>query len=175
MNALTLDRFRLSIRGLDRAAFLLRFRHPFLLVEIKLDDPDDKFHTVVVSGDSSAPVASGPGADADDLEGSFVHPIAKRDVNKFSGMITLGRAANNDISINDASISKFHAYFTPSNEHWMLADAGSSNGTFVKGRRLNGAGDPVQLGDSTVILFGQHITARFFNAPTFYEVVMRMR
>jgi hypothetical protein len=62
-------------------------------------------------------------------------PIRKRhDV--FPEMITIGRTANNDVVIPDATISKFHAYFRTTEQGLELVDAGSRNGTRVMGRAL---------------------------------------
>lgn|GEM_PF-796181 len=99
---------------------------------------------------------------------TYVCPLVKRDVNKFASMITVGRAANNDIRLNLPSISKFHAYFThvQSNDTWFLADANSSNGTFVNGERLK-TRTKVEPGVS--IRLGSDVSLRFFDARAFYQ------
>lgn len=102
---------------------------------------------------------------------TYVCPLVKRDVNKFASMITLGRAANNDIRINLPSISKFHAYFThvQSNDTWFIADANSSNGTFVNGERLKGEKTRTKLANGAAVRLGQDVALRFFEAKSFFE------
>lgn len=62
--------------------------------------------------------------------------VKRPGANPFSLMVTIGRAANNDIQISFSEISKFHAYLTRGEGHWTLTDAGSTNGTFLGGSRL---------------------------------------
>ncbi len=102
---------------------------------------------------------------------TYVCPLVKRDVNKFASMITLGRAANNDIRLNLPSISKFHAYFThvQSNDTWFLADANSSNGTFVNGEKLKGDHNRIKLENGTGIRLGSDVTMHFFGAKSFFD------
>ncbi len=69
---------------------------------------------------------------------------------------TVGREAGNDIIINDAQVSRHHARLTLQGSAYVLEDLGSTNGTFVNGRRVSGpvslsAGDMVGLGDTVVL------------------------
>jgi hypothetical protein len=67
----------------------------------------------------------------------------------FPSMITVGRTANNDVVLDDSSISKFHAYFRGKGDSLELVDAGSKNGTWVGEERLEPKGAPrlVHRGD----------------------------
>jgi predicted component of type VI protein secretion system len=47
--------------------------------------------------------------------------------------VTVGRAAENDISIDDAALSRRHAEFYRSSGAWAVKDLGTSNGTTVNG------------------------------------------
>lgn len=100
----------------------------------------------------------------------FVCPLVKREVNKFASMITLGRAANNDMRIALPSVSKFHAYFThvPRDDTWWIADANSSNGTFVNGEKLKADKGRTKLEPGSAIRFGPDVVARFFDAKSFH-------
>lgn len=64
--------------------------------------------------------------------------VEKSVKNAFADEVTVGRTANNDISIDDNSVSRFHAYFAPGKkgESWALVDAKSTAGTFLAGKRL---------------------------------------
>lgn len=85
------------------------------------------------------------------VDGSeFLHvvPLAKREGgNPFGMMITLGRANNNDVPIPVSGVSKFHGFFSLRGEDWFLTDAGSLNGTWVGGERIESrASAKVELG-----------------------------
>jgi pSer/pThr/pTyr-binding forkhead associated (FHA) protein len=49
----------------------------------------------------------------------------------------VGRGSHNDIVITDDSVSETHAKFQRRDDGWYLADAGSTNGTYVGGQRLS--------------------------------------
>lgn len=67
--------------------------------------------------------------------------------NPFALMITLGRAPNNDLVLNHAALSKFHAYLRRSGESWVVDDPGSTNGTCVDGVPVeSGRGVPARSG-----------------------------
>jgi len=74
----------------------------------------------------------------------------------FKDVHTIGREAGNDIIINDAQVSRHHARLTLQGNAYILEDLGSTNGSFVNGRRVTGpvalsAGDMVGLGDNVVL------------------------
>ncbi|MFN0062937.1 MAG: FHA domain-containing protein [Myxococcaceae bacterium] len=58
--------------------------------------------------------------------------------NAFAMGVTLGRTENNDVAIDDQSVSRFHAYFQHDEKTntWKLSDAESKNGTFIGDKRL---------------------------------------
>ncbi|MCY4146408.1 MAG: FHA domain-containing protein [Chloroflexi bacterium] len=69
---------------------------------------------------------------------------------------TLGRGINNDIVINDREISRSHMRLLRSGDSLTLEDLGSTNGTFVNGKRIAGitplqVGDMIGLGDTVVL------------------------
>ena len=57
--------------------------------------------------------------------------------------VSLGRGPDNDIVIDDATLSRIHLLFTKGGGVWTIRDAGSTNGTMVEGARLGP--DPVPL------------------------------
>jgi pSer/pThr/pTyr-binding forkhead associated (FHA) protein len=73
-------------------------------------------------------------------------------------LATLGRATGSTVRFpSDDAVSKLHAVLEHSAEGWRLRDAGSSNGTFLNGRRLDGeqllrAGDEIGIGTSRVMM-----------------------
>jgi pSer/pThr/pTyr-binding forkhead associated (FHA) protein len=52
--------------------------------------------------------------------------------------ITIGRGQDNDITINDSSVSRHHATIIQSSSGIVVNDNGSSNGTFINGNRIQG-------------------------------------
>ena len=72
--------------------------------------------------------------------------------------INIGRESSNEITINDAEISRRHARLTFQGGKYVLEDLGSTNGTFVNGQRLAGprvlkAGEVVSFGEQIVLVF----------------------
>lgn len=72
--------------------------------------------------------------------------------------INIGRESSNEVSINDAEISRRHARLTFQGGKYVLEDLGSTNGTFVNGQRLAGprvlkAGEVVSFGEQIVLVF----------------------
>ena len=72
--------------------------------------------------------------------------------------LTIGRDATNDITINDAEISRRHARLTFQGGKYVLEDLGSTNGTFVNGQRLAGprvlkAGEVVSFGEQIILVY----------------------
>jgi hypothetical protein len=61
-----------------------------------------------------------------DLE---VFPLSKREGTPFVDLITVGRTSDNDVHLDDRSVSRFHAFFRMRHGRWYVCDAGSSNGT----------------------------------------------
>ncbi len=74
--------------------------------------------------------------------------------------LNVGRASDNDLSFNDTSVSKIHATVMMNHEGTLLvADTGSTNGTFINGRRIS-YGESRQIQDGDVVGFGD-VEVRF--------------
>ena len=56
----------------------------------------------------------------------------------YTPLTNVGRGAHNDIAITDDSVSESHAKILRKDGHWYVADQGSTNGTYVGGRRVEG-------------------------------------
>ena len=68
--------------------------------------------------------------------------------------LNVGRAADNELTLNDASVSKIHAALLMTSEGTLLvADTGSTNGTYINGRRI-AYGESRQIEDGDVVGFG---------------------
>jgi FHA domain len=74
--------------------------------------------------------------------------------------MNVGRVSDNDLHLNHASVSKVHAAVVLNREGTLLvADTGSTNGTFINGRRI-AYGEARQLVDGDVVSFGD-VEVRF--------------
>jgi pSer/pThr/pTyr-binding forkhead associated (FHA) protein len=62
-----------------------------------------------------------------------VYPLAKKPGASFPDRITIGRTSNNDVVIADHSVSRLHAYVRRDGDRWVVADAGSKNGSWLRG------------------------------------------
>jgi len=74
--------------------------------------------------------------------------------------LTLGRAQDNQLVVNDSKASSHHAQFRQADvgQSYMITDLGSTNGTFVNEQRLDRnvarllySGDRIRIGDMTFI------------------------
>lgn len=77
--------------------------------------------------------------------------------------LNVGRASDNELALNDASVSKIHSALVMNPQGTLLvADTGSTNGTFINGRRIAyGESRPIEDGD--VVGFGD-VEVRFRRA-----------
>ena len=68
----------------------------------------------------------------------------------------IGREAGNEIVIEDPQVSRRHAQLTRQGESYVIEDIGSTNGTYVNGKRVTAPvllsdGDMVGLADTVVL------------------------
>jgi hypothetical protein len=92
---------------------------------LTLDDPE-------YVGDETLPYSKTSALEME-LE---LFPLAKKPGASFPDRITIGRTSNNDVVIADTSISRLHAYVKRVADSWVVADAGSKNGSWLKGAAL---------------------------------------
>ncbi|MGZ6187081.1 MAG: FHA domain-containing protein, partial [Candidatus Binataceae bacterium] len=63
-----------------------------------------------------------------------------------SARVTVGTAASNDLQLDEPTASRRHAALERRGGRWHVADLGSTNGTYINGRRVT-APTPLQRGD----------------------------
>jgi hypothetical protein len=99
------------------------------------------------AGDKSRPTATDPLV-------FLVEKVPNRP-NPFAMGITVGRVESNDIIVDDASVSRFHAWLQleARKKQWFLCDAESRNGTFVGEQRLT-PNRKAPIADGMVLRFG---------------------
>lgn len=97
------------------------------------------------------PIASGPAARlvVTDRRG-------RREIQVSDGPVFIGRAEGNDVVVDDPGVSRRHARLAVRDSHLVLTDLGSSNGTWLGGRRVAeivlGPGDRVALGGASIVV-----------------------
>ena len=104
-------------------------------------------------------------------------PAAGREIPIKAHKVTVGRAASADIPIPDTVISRVHVALFREGERWMIKDLGSTNGTWVKGKKINGDTElppqtPVRIGNT---LFELHESAQQDDATILDESLISYR
>jgi predicted component of type VI protein secretion system len=69
---------------------------------------------------------------------------------------TVGKAAENDVVLDDAQVSHMHAVFERFPAGWCIRDLGSSNGTWLNGSRIWAqqrvrSGDDIRIGQTRLL------------------------
>ncbi len=72
-------------------------------------------------------------------------------------VVVIGREAGNDIVVEDPQVSRHHARLSLQAGGYVVEDLGSTNGTYINGRRVTtttpvNPGDTLGLGDTVVFL-----------------------
>jgi hypothetical protein len=98
-----------------------------------------------------------------------IHPLLKKPGASFPDRITIGRTSNNDIAITDHSISRLHAYLRLHANRWVVADAGSKNGSWLRGEPLE-ARKEKPIGSREVLRLGD-VDLTFYLATDLFQVL----
>jgi hypothetical protein len=101
-----------------------------------------------------------------------IFPIVKRTPGGvLQDRVSIGRNRNADIHLPFRRISKFHAFFTSTmnGTKYFLTDAGSTNGSFLNGRRLP-TGQSAEVNDRALVHFSQFLFV-FFMPTAFYSLL----
>lgn len=92
---------------------------------------------------------------------------------------TIGRGLTATVRINDEGISRTHAAVSVDRGVYYLSDAGSTNGTFANGDRVDKhalrEGDKIQLGAASVLRFTFHEDSDDDHQRELYESTLRDR
>lgn len=84
-------------------------------------------------------------------------PLAGTSVALSSLPVTIGRAENSTIVINDDYVSQHHARLVPNGATWLLEDLGSTNGTLLDSAKVTAAtqvhiGSQIRIGKTVLEL-----------------------
>lgn len=146
-------------------AALVRFRSDGLVTggaqTFTLDQPDGDL-------DELDETQTAAGFQLSDLD-LQIFPLVKKPGASFPDRITIGRTPNNDLVIPDHSVSRLHAYIRTSQGGWVVADAGSKNGSWLRGEKL----DPRRekpLTSRTIVRLGD-VDLTFYIAPDLFSIL----
>ncbi len=97
--------------------------------------------------------------------------VEKTKDNAFQRRVTIGRTNNNDIVLDDSSVSRFHAWLQQDEATgvWQLFDAGSRNGTMAAGKKLP-AKSAVDLSVGVKMKIGS-VELTFYSAGGFLKLL----
>jgi hypothetical protein len=98
-----------------------------------------------------------------------VYPLSKKPGASFPDRITIGRTPNNDIVIVDHSVSRLHAYVRHDGKSWIVADAGSKNGSWLDRSSLE-ARKERKIGSKAILRLGD-VDLTFLTATDLYTVL----
>lgn len=90
-----------------------------------------------------------------------LHGQGSRSIDLTEDRFTIGRKADNDLSIDDHTVSSHHAKIVRVQSVYFIEDLKSTNGTAVNGTPI----ERTQLHDADVIAIGQHRIVFQDNAP----------
>lgn len=98
-------------------------------------NPTSGVHTLTMDQEMEETLPNGRDTSSP-LSDFEIYPLSKKAGASFPDRITIGRTSNNDIVIPDTSVSRLHAYVKRDGERWLVADAGSKNGSWLAGKAL---------------------------------------
>lgn len=130
------------------------------------DEPEVELN-VTITGIQAEQLSSPPNTDDEVKTGSRF--MAKYDHKGYPREMVLefppgyrasvGRTASNDIVLDDPSVSKIHASLGYADGNLIVADTGSTNGTFINGERIE-YGKAIHVDETDTVKFG-NVEMRF--------------
>jgi hypothetical protein len=80
----------------------------------------------------------------------------EREIEVDGGQMTIGRARDNDLVLDDGRVSRHHARLLPRHGALVFTDLGSTNGSWLNGARIAevalGEGDRIELGETVLVV-----------------------
>jgi hypothetical protein len=158
-----------SVQLLNQEQFLVTYSVPALLFHSRAENLPDNDHgkTDAWLDHRTITLDETPSKTAEDKTIVFLRKSTR---NPFKDIITIGRASNNDIVINKATISKAHAFLAYKNATWQIMDQQSSNSTYVDGTKL-APKVAHTLHDNSIIQFGFEVHASFYSPKGLWSYI----
>ena len=91
-------------------------------------------------------------------------PLAGKGYPFLQDRLTMGRAPDNDISLDDVQVSRYHAILRRQDNQIILQDLGSTNGTLVNGERIYG--EHILQPTETITVGASVLSVNGFPAPS---------
>ncbi len=165
--AVYVNEYAEELRKMGPESFMRLYAHPVLIVKGisgTLMDQRSSGTTVVASTSEMMQLTSLVGR---------VFPVVKGKYAPPGPTINVGRTADNDLTIPEYSISKFHCFLARVGDEVRLTDCGSTNGTTVNGTPLEPK-KPCALTGGDTVTMGRF--ALVFHLPrTFVEHLKKIR
>lgn len=150
-----------SITGLRRGYVLGRLSTDTFerRVECAVSSQDTAEVRALVDGLPGGPISRAGSGLLDAIRRLWAQPESPPSLFALSAKtrVRVGRSPDCDVVLDDLSVSRIHAELEVVDGRWNLRDTGSTNGTWLNGRRLRGQ---VELRRGDVLTFGE-VTARF--------------
>jgi len=86
-----------------------------------------------------------------DIRLTYPTPEGSKEIRIESSKTSFGRGSEAEVRFPDDGLSRLHATVYRDGDRLWVVDENSSNGTFVNGVRVGGAGTPLRTGDSITI------------------------
>lgn len=167
-----LDDYAATLRRLGAPGFARAHPHAVLVrAEVVDEESERSFHTHDMRAAEPPRRIEDAALGSEPPIADEVFPIVKREGGAFEDRIGVGRARNADVSLPHPRVSKYHAFFTTSEDgaQFFLTDAGSRNGTWIGLRRLPDR-EPFPIDDGTDVSFGPY-KYRFHTPRGFLKLV----
>lgn len=168
-----------ALEELPRAQFLESYPEGFFVEKNRMDFDNDvifQFSTNeidVLEASNQFPIDL---VISDFLEARVI-AVNKKKIDNNEGVITIGRAASNDIVLYNQTISKSHAflYFATSKiSGAYLADLQSTNSTFLNDEKITPY-VAYDLADGDEISFGPQTKVIYLSSSTFYDFISSVK
>jgi hypothetical protein len=168
-------------RSLDKKKFAAKYPHPWLLSELvklpSLAPPGSSelrpYTTDSMSQGARRMLATKPSPLAlqNRTESFVLLPVIKSDRNMWEERILIGRAANNDIVLDDPSVSKAHAYFVAQQkQRYKLVALPSMNPTKINGELLPPHGDGAEVPEGATLELGL-VACKYLDSVVLYTLL----
>lgn len=160
---LTLDELLVASARLPSVdAFVRAYPHPALSLRIPSENEAEQQARLgkTVRLNDTVDDEGLAGLLGDPMDRSHVAFLEKSSRNPFGNIISVGRAATNDLVIPHASISKVHAVFTNVGAAWKITERKARNGLYVN-RVLLDPGATATVEDGALVGLGTQVEGTF--------------